>query len=290
MVRITALMDNRTSDPQRFIAEHGLSFYIEYGDKTILFDCGKTGAFLDNAKNMGIDLTGLDAVALSHGHYDHAGGYRHLIEAGTRCKDVYVGADFFETKYAREPEGIRNLAPDWDAPFVQNRGIACHRVEGILEVFPGAYLITGFPRCHGFETIPERFVRKKGDAWIGDDFHDEICLALQTEKGIALVVGCSHPGILNMVGHVRTAMGQPVWAVFGGTHLVEADGTRIQVTVKGLKDMGLELLGLCHCTGEGAVSAIAAMPDVKSCYLAAGDSITLEEREEYHHVTESGCQ
>lgn len=275
MIRITALMDNKTSNPERYVAEHGLSFYIEYGDNTILFDCGKTGAFLENAKTLAIDMSRLDAVAISHGHYDHAGGYRNLLEAGLAPEKLFVGKDYFEPKYALEADGLRDLTPNWDRNDIHRDHITCHMVEDALEIFPGGYLINGFPRTYEFETIPERFVQKGGDGWIHDDFSDEICLALTTEKGIVLVVGCSHPGILNMVNHVHAVMQRPVWAIFGGTHLVEADTERIEATVATLKQMGLELLGLCHCTGEKAVTAISAMDSVRSCYLAAGDSITL---------------
>ena len=290
MLQITALMDDKPPKDSALLSEHGLSFFVQCHNLRLLFDCGMTDAAQQNARTLSIDLRNLDGVILSHSHYDHAGGFRSLAEQDLQIPILYTGPGFFRSKFAWKEGQLRDLSCGFDLGFLKEHAIAHREITGAVQIHPGVWLISGFPRVHEFETIPDRFVLKTASGLVHDAFSDEVCMALEVEGGLAVLVGCSHPGILNMVGHVRTAMGQPVWAVFGGTHLVEADGTRIQVTVKGLKDMGLELLGLCHCTGEGAVSAIAAMPDVKSCYLAAGDSITLEEREEYCHVTESGCQ
>ena len=139
--------------------------------------------------------------------------------------------------------------------------------------FPGVHLIAGFPRVHDFEKIPERFLRRSETGFIPDDFADEICMALEVEGGLAVLVGCSHPGILNMMTHVRQVLGKPIRAVFGGTHLVEADGHRIDLTIHSLQDMGLEILGLSHCSGDAADCAICADPSVQGCHLRVGDNI-----------------
>ena len=80
MLRITALMDNKPSENKALIAEHGLSLLAQYGDRRILFDCGSGANTLKNAHRLGLDLKNLDAVVLSHSHYDHAGGFRYLAE------------------------------------------------------------------------------------------------------------------------------------------------------------------------------------------------------------------
>lgn len=82
MVRITALMDNVRSEHKALIAEHGLSLLLEWPDRRILFDCGASASVLANAHRLGRSLRQLDAVVLSHSHYDHAAGYRDLLEAG----------------------------------------------------------------------------------------------------------------------------------------------------------------------------------------------------------------
>ena len=101
-------------------------------------------------------------------------------------------------------------------------------------------------------------------------------MALRTERGLVVLVGCSHPGILNMVSHISRELCEPILGVFGGTHLAEADSRRIGDTVLGLRAMGLEILGLSHCSGDAADEAICADPTVRGCHLYVGDSITFD--------------
>ncbi|MDE7197515.1 MAG: MBL fold metallo-hydrolase, partial [Lachnospiraceae bacterium] len=105
---------------------------------------------------------------------------------------------------------------------------------------------------------------------------DEVCLGIESGKGLVMVVGCRHPGILNMIRSVRERFGQPVYAVFGGSHLVEADEERLLETMKILKDMGIALAGFNHCTGDTAQSRLAeSCGGVVYSHLKVGDCIFL---------------
>lgn len=274
MVRITALMDNVRSENKALTAEHGLSYLLEWDGHSLLFDCGAGDAPLRNAHRLGRRLQGLDAVVLSHSHYDHAAGYRDLIEAGLGSRVLYTGPCFFEPKFARDGVRYTDLSAGFDESFLAGNGITHRVVEGQCEIAPGVFLVGGFARTHAFETIPERFVRQTPDGFVPDDFADEICLALAAGDGLAVLVGCSHPGILNMIEQVHAVLGRPVRAVFGGTHLAEAGQERIDATVKGLRALGLETLGLGHCSGEAAECAVRAA-GANGCHLAAGDCIFL---------------
>jgi len=276
MLRITALMDNKPTEHKALIAEHGLSLYVEYNGRRILFDCGSGPNPLHNAHRLGVNLRDLDAVILSHSHYDHAAGFRDLTENGLGSDVLYTGPHFFEPKYAKSGVRCTDLSAGFDEAFLQEHQVTRREINGLEEIFPGVWLISGFPRLHGFERIQERFVRKVRDGFVADDFCDEICMALEVDGGLAVLVGCSHPGILNMITHVRKTLGKPVKAVFGGTHLVEADQTRIETTVVRLQDLGLEILGMSHCSGDAADCAICARPDIQGCHLGVGDSIFFE--------------
>lgn len=274
MVRITALMDNVRSEHKALIAEHGLSLLLEWPDRRILFDCGASAAVLANAHRLGRTLDRLDAVVLSHSHYDHAAGYRDLLEAGLGSRLLYTGPHFFEPKFAQNGPRYTDLSAGFDEAFLAGRGIERRVVEPHCEIAPGVHLIGGFARTHAFETIPPRFVRQTETGFVPDDFADEICLALDLGDRLAVLVGCSHPGILNMIEHVHNTLQKPVWGVFGGTHLAEAGGERIEATVAGLRGMGLELLGLSHCSGEAAECAVQAA-GAAGCHLAVGNCLFL---------------
>ncbi len=273
MVSITALMDNKPTEHKALIAEHGLSLFVEYNGRRILFDCGSGANPQYNAHRLGVDLQALDAVIISHSHYDHAAGFRDLAEKGLGSRELYTGPNFFEPKFAQNGVRYTNLACGFDRNFLETYQICHHEVRGLEEIYPGVWLISGFPRIHSFETIPARFVRRTADGFVADDFGDEVCMALEIEGGLAVLVGCSHPGILNMMTQVRTLLKKPIRAVFGGTHLVEADAQRIDATVCALQEMGLEILGLSHCSGDAADCAICARPDIQGCHLGTGDCI-----------------
>lgn len=273
MLHITALMDNKPTENKALIAEHGLSLYVEHNGRRILFDCGSGSNPQYNAHRLGVDLQDLDAVIISHSHYDHAAGFRDLAENNLGSTELYTGPHFFEAKYAVDGVRYTDLSAGFGPDLLREYGVNHHEISGLEEIFPGVYLISVFPRIHDFEKIPARFVRRTENGFVTDDFGDEVCMALQVQGGLAVLVGCSHPGILNMITHVSNLLKQPIKAVFGGTHLVEADDGRIHLTVERLREMGLEIFGLSHCSGEAADCAICANPEIQGCHLGVGDCI-----------------
>ncbi len=276
MLKITTLMDNLPSENKALCNEHGLSVLVEYGTARVLFDCGAGRRVWGNAEQMGKDVTHLDGVILSHSHYDHAAGYRSLVEMGTEAKVLYTGDHFFEPKYAVNGMKYTDLSAGFDRNFLEEHGIEQRICRDVLEISTGLWLIGDFERSYDFETIAERFVKETPEGMRADLFEDEICLAAETSKGLVLLVGCSHPGILNMVETVYHRLNRRIYAVFGGTHLVEADEERVCRTVELLKNMGLEVLGLSHCSGQQAEQIIQRDHGVQSCHMAVGDSILID--------------
>lgn len=272
MLQITALMDDQLTGRKDLLCEHGLSVHISYHGKRILFDCGSSEKTLYNAKKLGIDLRKLDAVVLSHSHFDHAGGFRYLAEQYP-VRRVYTGPGFFAPKYARSENCFKNLSAGFDSRFLEEKGIVHLPVEGSAEMIPGVHVISGFPRREPMETIPERFLRLTEAGLVPDDFLDEICLALETGEGLVLLVGCAHPGILNMVNHVRALLGKPICAVFGGIHLAEADTRRVEYTVAALGRLGVALLGLNHCSGDSVETFIRQREGITFCHPGPGDCL-----------------
>lgn len=275
MIQITALMDNALTGRADLLCEHGLSMFLSYHGKNILFDCGSSEKMLYNAKKLGVDLGELDAVVLSHSHYDHAGGFRYLAEHYPVGR-LYTGPGFLEPKYAQSQNCCKNLSAGFDERFLKGQGIAHRTVEGVETILPGIYAVSGFPRLEPMETIPKRFLRLTEEGLVPDDFRDELCLALETGRGIVLLVGCAHPGILNMVRHVQTLLGKPVSGVLGGIHLSQAEAPRVQQTVETLARMGVTLLGLSHCSGELAEALARQREGITACHLGPGDCLFFE--------------
>lgn len=147
-----------------------------------------------------------------------------------------------------------------------------------MQVNDNCWLIGEFQRNFPEETISPRFVVKRDGMVEPDAFADEICLALRMDDGLAVFVGCSHPGIVNMLETVRERLRLPIRGVWGGSHLVEAPERRLGTTLDKLKRMGVRHLGLTHCSGEAIQALVENDGDVSTCRLNTGDSIEIAGR------------
>ncbi len=255
--RITTLIENSQGEHLSLKTEHGISFLIERAGHKVLFDTGQTGAFAENAEKLGMGLHDVEFVAISHGHYDHSGGFRRLAEIN-RSFTLITGKNFFRPKYATDGISYEYLGNDFDETFVSYKGIRHQTMQkACSEILPGIYVLTAFPRVHRDEVINPRFVVQTEKGFMPDDFSDEICVAVETPKGFAVLLGCSHPGMKNMLDAAASSLPGPLFAVMGGTHLVEASEKCMEASVLYLKKSGLQAIGLSHCTGEVAVGKIA---------------------------------
>jgi len=256
MLRITTLVENSTGEHHALIGEHGISFYIEKDGHRILFDTGQSNAFLLNAFQMNIKLTDLDFIVLSHGHYDHSGGFRHI---GKICNsfNLRLGKGFFDEKYAFRKGAWDYLGNNFDEEYLKERNINYSFVSlPVEEILTGVYILQDFPNLHKDEnTNPRFFIRKEGK-FKPDRFEDEVLMAVDTQYGLVVLLGCSHPGMRNMLDSVRRNLKRPVIAVLGGTHLVESKGRSLERSLEYLEDPEIEIAGVSHCTGEEAMQRL----------------------------------
>ncbi|MGI6783428.1 MAG: MBL fold metallo-hydrolase [Aminivibrio sp.] len=258
MVRITTLIENSPGEHHGLLTEHGISFCVEKDGRKILFDTGQSGAFLQNAAKLAVDLTDVECAILSHGHYDHSGGLRSLAEINTGFT-LRTGEGFFTPKYGFRRGAYDFLGNDFDEAFLKEKGIK-HRTASspLEEILPGVFILADFPRINHDETINPRFVLEKGGAFEADPFNDEILLAVETKAGIAVLLGCSHPGMRNMLDAVKARLKAPIAAVLGGTHLVEAKGGILEKSLEYLKLADIPYIGMSHCTGKEAMDRLEA--------------------------------
>ncbi len=256
MIRITTLVENSAGEHLALKHEHGISFFIEVGGRAVLFDTGQSGAFLENARKLRLDPGKAEFVVLSHGHYDHSGGFRALAELpGSRT--LVVGRGFFEAKYAERNGGCEYLGNDFDRGFLDGRGIPCMEVsEPRLELVPGVYVLGTFPRVHPDEKVNPRFKLLKGTEFVPDAFEDEVLVAVESRQGMIVLLGCSHPGLKNMIDAVKARFGRPIRAVLGGTHLVEASESGVTASLEYLAKEKIGTIGVSHCTGPSAMKRL----------------------------------
>lgn len=246
---LTTLIENHPAKDLRFCCEHGLSVLIQTERQTILFDTGQTGAFLKNAELLHIDLEKLDAIILSHGHYDHTGGLMELLHSLHNRPKIWVGKSFFEQKCHEEENGTyRYNGNSFTVQDICRLGFPLNIVtEDQTELGDGVTLFKNFPMDSNQEL--SHFHLKK-ENFPTDDFADELVLGLSMPYGMTVLTGCSHRGILSIMSTIQKRSNQPLIGMIGGTHLLHADEARLGEVIESFKKLPLKLIALSHCTGD----------------------------------------
>lgn len=257
MFRITTLIENSRLD-ESLSMEHGLSIHISDGKHSILFDTGASGKFIANAKKLGVDMGNIDAMVLSHGHYDHTGGVKSLLGPFAVPKAAYVGKGFFDPRFTQDDEVMTFIgAPLTEGSFYTG-GVPLHVLSSpIYQLFEHVYLIGGFSREIKFEPQDPSLLRYRNGNYEVDSFGDEIALVLERENDLVVISGCAHVGVGNTCGAASQRLGKPIYAYIGGTHLMESGEERIQQTAEYLEEHGVQVIGACHCTGDCAAAYFA---------------------------------
>jgi 7,8-dihydropterin-6-yl-methyl-4-(beta-D-ribofuranosyl)aminobenzene 5'-phosphate synthase len=289
-VNITVVIDNyydsvrrdasigktfRTIPGQTIYAEHGLSCVIETAVEGVLgmfmFDYGVSGqALQNNLKVLDIDVSRLQAFSLSHGHFDHWGGlipflktYSGHIKAGT---PLYAGEEAFAHRFSVRPSGddLHDLG-SLDRDKIESSGkVTVIDVREPVEIITGAWFTGDIARTTSYEKVPPALLVMHGENIEQDDFRGEQAVICNVRgKGLVVISGCAHAGIINTVRHAQKLTGiDKVHAVIGGFHLVNADTEIIWQTIADMQGIAPEYVIPMHCTGFEAVTAFRdAMPE-----------------------------
>ena len=264
-LRITILMENTCAKPG-LVCEHGFSALLELEGQSLLFDTGSSGSFIDNAAALGIDLSVLSHVVLSHAHWDHTCGFTRFSEGKTaQAYTLCLSKYFFAPKFSEDAPGVFNYSgiPFSPSDLRRLRIKTALYSDGLHPVWEGlpVYLMPGIDRHVTFERIPTRFQLFNGMEFLPDPFQDEMALVVDTSQGLIVISGCSHNGMINTCLTAQNRLGKPVRAFIGGTHLVDAREEQIARTMEYLKDCKIAELAVCHCTGEAGLAAIAESCD-----------------------------
>ncbi|MTI79281.1 MAG: MBL fold metallo-hydrolase [Firmicutes bacterium] len=255
-LKITTLTED-TSNQRGLLAEHGLSFLIEYNNHKILFDTGQGPSATANAKMLGIDFKELDFIVLSHGHYDHSGGlYSILRKSGPL--DIYAHPNALEQKYKLlPPRSYRATGLPDPVQELKNSGAHFKLNHETTEIIPGLFLTGEIPRLTKYETVnPSHYVERDG-SYIPDPMPDDQAMVVETKNGPVIITGCAHAGVVNTLRYGAKICGTDyIYALVGGTHLYEASTEQVDQTIEELKQLKAKKIATCHCTGFKAQMAI----------------------------------
>ena len=266
-MRWTVLSDNRSYDSCLF-TEHGLSVLLQTERHKILLDTGASDVFVRNAEQLGIDLSDVGYVFISHGHSDHAGGLRYFLEHNQKAQ-VIVSPDAMSGKFFSKRGNLHSITTEW--PEIGEDRLVL--IDQTCEILEGLHVIAHIPQKHPMPKGNQNLYIQDADGnYIYDDFRHELALYVD---GL-LFTGCAHSGLENILA----ACPWPVHTVVGGFHLLDGQETddEIKALAQRLKAMYPETqFYTSHCTGDHVLEVMKDVMGEQLQPFSAGTIITKEQ-------------
>lgn len=278
-IRLTVLCENSVErvSPAGLLGEHGFACHIQTEQGNFLFDTGGGQTILSNSDKLQIDLQQLQGVIFSHGHLDHTGGLQQVLSRTPRVP-VYGHPDMFQARHSSNGKQLRAIGIPWRKEQLEELGADFRLATGPQQVAPGLTLSGEIPRLNKFETGDPNLVTESEDGKIiTDALADDLSLFIDSPKGLIILLGCAHAGVLNIIEHAREVTGQKkVHLLLGGTHLKFSTKEQLAATIDRLEELEIDLIGVSHCTGLSQAQQLAVRFGERFFYASVGKEVLIE--------------
>ena len=252
-MKVTVIIDNAVLPGARqpLLAEHGLSLLIEHAGKKILFDTGQSSAVVSNLSLLGFRPSELDILVVSHGHYDHTGGIFHVLQHARKKIPVYAHPGIFQPRYSITGEQRRFAGIPHKQELLTALGAEWCFVDKPTEIISGLWVSGRIPRNTDYEMGDTRLVTCAADGVeCQDKIEDDTSLFYASPRGLVVIGGCTHAGLVNTVRRGLEVTGTSRLAGWiGGTHLGPVSKEQQGKTLAQLAEFGPEFVAANHCTG-----------------------------------------
>jgi len=267
-MKLTVLVDNNTLIDRYFLAEPGVSFFIEDDGVNILFDTGYSEIFLTNGEKMGFNFFNIDYLVLSHSHVDHTWGLEPLVKR--LSEEITEGRSFNRAELIAHPDvfksrsftGVEEIGMNVDKAKLL-RYFANGLSEKPVWLTKKLVFLGAIPRNNQFESLePIGKVLINGDEV--DDFNlDDSALCYKSDKGLVIITGCSHAGICNIISYAKEiCQDNRIEDVIGGFHLQEPSKVQMDGTIDYFKHLNVKKIHACHCTDLTSKIKLAQVVEV----------------------------
>jgi 7,8-dihydropterin-6-yl-methyl-4-(beta-D-ribofuranosyl)aminobenzene 5'-phosphate synthase len=278
-VRLTTLCEN-TAGVFGFTGEWGLSILVQFEGETVLLDTGLSSSIVHNATAANVNIKNIKKVVLSHGHVDHTGGLRVLLKAIRSKVEVFAHPEIWAKKYSVRPKISGDRYHFIGIPFcyeeLEHLGASFTHSKTPVWLNDDMVTTGEVPMITSFEKIDKNLYVKTGKGFEPDPLPDDQALVVKSPNGLVVVLGCAHRGIINTLIHAREITGtKKILAVVGGAHLFRAGKEQLTQTILELKKMGVEHIGVSHCTGMPASMALANAFEANFFFNNAGTVVEL---------------
>ena len=278
-MRFQFLVDNKTEN-SRCMAEWGLSIVIETGGKKILLDTGNSNLYKANAEALGVNLAEMDALVISHGHYDHTGGVPAFVTVNEKAP-IYLHKDALYEAYGEEDGKVdeKPCSIKWSEEELEAVWPRIQFTGGTVKLFDNVTLIGDIPDLEGYpatEQFWRRVETEDGESLIADTMSHEQVIVVEEEKGLYIFSGCSHRGVVPTLRHVQNLMpGKRIAALIAGMHLYPASPEMRTKIVKEIAELDMDAVFPVHCTGMDAILQLKTLMGDKCVAACTGDSYEL---------------
>jgi 7,8-dihydropterin-6-yl-methyl-4-(beta-D-ribofuranosyl)aminobenzene 5'-phosphate synthase len=275
-MEVVCLIENQKEDI-RLEAEHGLSLFIDDGEKKILFDTGATGKILDNARLLNVKLEEVDLAFISHGHRDHGGGLESFFQVNPDAP-VYMCQGAFEKHIRMDANFSKDIS--LDRHVLEEYGHRIHFLKESTRLRKNLYILTAICLKHDVPEGNRLLFKDSGSKLVPDTFNHELILVLKKKEGLVVFTGCSHQGILNILDTVvENFPDTPLLAVLGGLHLMVPpadDPKKLEILADSLLQYPLGKIYTGHCTGTQAYHYLKRIMGDGIEYLATGSRTKIQ--------------
>ena len=279
-MKIITIIENK-SKRETLIAQYGLSLLVEANGKRILVDVGQDEATYTNFLALNLDPSTIDAIVLSHNHFDHVGGLHSFLEV-TGNAPVYASHAADNTElYTKKPFRKKKLASRNE--LLAECGDRLVRVNDQAEIFDGIYACTIKSPDPDFACKDKKLKKKLPTGRLGaDTFEHEIYLAIIENNTLSIISSCSHNGIVNIINDAQARFGMPVSSFIGGLHTrgssakgLNCSRKYLDTVIDKLNELSLKSIYTCHCTGGKAYGIFRQGLKFKIKYFSTGDTINI---------------